>query len=127
MFVHGSESVSLGRVAIDLITVAPALLARVRFGPAELRGGVGFRVGGARLTGTPADPAPAHGDSLVAAVYGPMLTLSASLRLGRFMLVEIAGEAGWLIRPLGALVAHQRELTLGRAFLGLQLGLGFAS
>ena len=127
MFVHGSEAVSLGRVATDLITVAPALLARVRLGPVDLRGGVGLRVGGARLTGSPANPATARGDSLVAAVYGPMLTVSTSVRLWRFLLVEIAGEAGWLIRAIGGLVAHQREVSLGGAFLGFQLGLGFFS
>jgi hypothetical protein len=127
MFVHGSEAVSLGRVATDLITVAPALLARVRLGPVDLRGGLGFRVGGARLTGSPADPATARAGSLVAAVYGPMLTVSTSVRLWRFLLLEVAGEAGWVVRPIGGLVAHQREVSLGGAFLGFQLGLGFFS
>jgi hypothetical protein len=127
MFVHGSEAVSLGRVATDLITVAPALLARVRLGPVALCGGLGFRVGGARLTGSPADPATARGESLVAAVYGPMLTVSTSVKLWRFLLLEVGGEAGWLIRAIGGLVAHQREVSLGGAFLGLQLGLGFFS
>jgi hypothetical protein len=127
MFVHGSESVYLGRVAIDVITAAPALLARVRLGPVDLHGGLGFRVGGARLTGSPTDPATVRAGSLVAAIYGPMLTVGTSVKLWRFLLLEVAGEAGWVIRTIGGLVAHQREVSLGGAFLGFQLGLGFFS
>jgi hypothetical protein len=127
MFVHGSELVSLGRVAIDLITAAPALLARLQLGPVDLRGGLGFRVGGVRLTGSPADPATARGGSLATAFYGPILTVGTSVRLWRLLLLEVAGEAGWMIRPVGGLVSHQREVSLQGVFLGLQLGLGFVS
>jgi hypothetical protein len=127
MFVHRSEAVSLGRVATDIITTAPALVARLRVGPVDLCGGVGFRVGGVRLTGSPTDPMTARGDSLAAAFYGPMLTVSSSVKLWRFLILEVAGEVGWMIRPIGGLVAHQREVSLEGAFLGFQLGLGFFS
>lgn len=116
----------LGSVTFESLSLAPVALARAALGPITARGGVGARVGLGRMTGDARDPERTTVGSFSAAWAGPMVTSGLGARFWRRLTVELAIEAGYVALPLGARVAHVRDVTVEGPWLGAALGLGWA-
>jgi len=95
----------------------------LQLGRVLLGGGPGFRGGGARLVGTPADATLVEGRTLSAALAGPALLAEAALGLGRFDL-SFTVESGWALWNLQGRVDGQPLTALANLWLSATLGVG---
>lgn len=125
---HGGASSALGALHADTLTTSfgGAVQHRVplRGAVLGLRAGGGLRVGAARLSGTPTDPAQASGDTVWGALVGPLGLLSASVSLPRHLCAELALEGGYVLSPTGGRVGESRVIAVEGPWVGLHLGLG---
>ena len=120
---HGATATVLGTVNRDLVSARAALLFHQRLPYLILRGGVGGRLGAAKLAGEPADAKT----TLSAAVWGPwggpLLTLGLSAAAAR-MRLDLSIEAGYVVSPVAARVGGVRAVAIDGTWFGVQLGLG---
>ena len=119
---HRSTPTTLGDVAVDSVTAAAHVLAHKRWSRISLRGGCGLRVGATILSGR--GNGGVHGDHVVWAAGGPVLSFSLGLVVVRLLTLELGAEGGYWLFPAGGLVNGRREVAVEGPFVGAQLGLG---
>jgi len=121
---HGTATASLGTVAVDTVSFGAALVVHQAWSRLGLHVGIGLRGGAVRLDGTPRNAEVAVGQSGWAAWGGPMAQVSLGVVATRRLLFELGVESGFVVSSVGGLVAGVRELSLGGAWIGFQLGVG---
>lgn len=120
---HGATATVLGTVNRDLVSARAALLFHQRVPYLTLRGGLGVRLGAAKLAGEPADPKTTLGAAVWGPWGGPLLTLGLSAAAARVRL-DLSLEAGYVVSPVAARVGGVRAVALDGTWFGIQLGLG---
>ncbi len=120
---HGSVAVSLGHVRIDTITVGAAIVAHHEWSIVSMRAGAGLRIGAATMTGEPSSPLR-NGRSVVSPWGWPLRVLALSVTPIRPLVLELQGEAGYVVLPLGGSVGGGDEITLSGAWAAVQFGAG---
>ena len=120
---HGATATVLGTVNRDLVSARAALLFHQRVPYLTLRGGLGARLGAAKLAGEPADAKTTLGASVWGPWGGPLLTLGLSAAAARLRL-DLSLEAGYVVSPVAARVGGVRAVALDGTWFGIQLGLG---
>ena len=120
---HGATATVLGTVNRDLVSARAALLFHQRVPYLTLRGGLGARLGAAKLAGEPADAKTTLGASVWGPWGGPLLTLGLSAAAARLRL-DLSIEAGYVVSPVAARVGGVRAVALDGTWFGIQLGLG---
>jgi hypothetical protein len=124
-FQRGERTFALGQVTADTVSVLAALLARASRGSLALRAGLGARVGGAWLSGTPADPSTAVGGVVQGAWWGPVALLDASLTVRKRVVLELTVESGHVARPVVATVPGADPVPIDGTWIRGGLGVGF--
>jgi hypothetical protein len=110
-------------VTQDLLSARATLLVHQRVPYLTLRGGLGARIGAARLSGEPADPKAVVGAAVWGPWGGPLLTLGLSAAAARLRL-DLSVEAGYVVAPVAAWVGGVRAVAVEGTWCGIQLGLG---
>jgi len=123
---HASVPASLGSVAVDTVSIGGAFVAHQSWSALALRGGLGFRGGIARLTGEPNDPDAVRASTLNAPWGGPMAVAGVGIRPITMLSIELVAEAGYVILPVRAKVAAEREAGVDGAWIGATLAIGLA-
>jgi hypothetical protein len=121
---HGETEVSLGRVTMDTFTVGGSLYLYRRWAWATFQLGFGIRVGMARLSGETDESVEAQTASGIAPWGWP--TANGGLRIEPYgpLIIEAAGETGYVVLPMSGTVDGRREYTVDGLWLGAQLGIG---
>jgi len=120
---HGATATVLGTVNRDLVSARAALLFHRRVPYLTLRGGLGARLGAAKLAGEPADAKTTLGAAVWGPWGGPLLTLGLSAAAARVRL-DLSIEAGYVVSPVAARVGGVRAVALDGTWFGIHLGLG---
>ncbi len=121
---HGETEVSLGRVALDTLTLGGSLYLFRRWSRVTFQLGAGLRLGAARLSGTPYASQYARAGSGVAPWGWPTAIAAIRLRPIGPLVVEASGELGYVVLPMSGNVAGRAEVTISGPWVGAQLGLG---
>lgn len=121
---HGNAVVPLGSVSVDLINVGTAFVMHYATPRIAFQGGVGLRGGAARLSGSPVSSDAATGGTVWGAWGGPLATASLGVAVSRRLLVDLAAEAGYVVVPVGGLVADVRQVAVDGAWLSFRVGFG---
>ena len=123
---HGEVTTQPGKVAVDTVTGAGAVVGRRSWARATLGGGIGFRIGATILRGTANVSALVRSDSVVWAGGGPFGTLGVSVIAVRGLVLELNAEGGYWLFPTGGLINGRRDVAVEGPWLGMQLGVGLA-
>ncbi len=115
---------SAGNVRLFLVSLAPRLVARGRYRSLVLEIGAGMRVGVARLSGQPSEPAMIEGRVLHAAWGGPIAVSAVRVPLGSRARVGVGIEAGYTTLSVVGRVPMAPPVELRGAWLGLHLSAG---
>lgn len=121
---HGTVRASLGRVDVDTATIGGSIVLHREWGPLSMRAGLGLRMGAARMTGVPYRSDLAIGRSVWAPWGWPLGVLALSAMPVRPLVIELQGETGYVVLPLGGKVGGGQEITLAGAWAAVQLGVG---
>ena len=121
---HGETEVSLGKVALDTLTLGGSLYSYRRWSPVTFQLGAGLRLGAARLSGTPYASQSARAGSGIAPWGWPTAIAAVRLRPIGPLVVEVSGEVGYVVLPMNGNVAGRTEVTISGPWVGAQLGLG---
>ena len=121
---YGSVQRSLGRVDIDTATIGGSIVMHREWGPLSMRAGLGIRMGAARMSGVPIRSDLAIGRSVWAPWGWPLGVLALSVTPIRPLVIELQGEMGYVVLPLGGKVGGGQEITLAGAWAAVQLGVG---
>ncbi|MBI5531428.1 MAG: hypothetical protein HY898_01855 [Deltaproteobacteria bacterium] len=121
---HGSVAATIGEVNIDTATLGGSLVLHREVSVLSMRAGLGLRFGVARMMGKPYSSQLAEGKSVVAPWGWPLGVLALSITPIRPLVLEVQGEAGYVVLPLGGQVGGVQEITLQGAWAGVQLGIG---
>lgn len=121
---HGETDVSLGRVTMDTFTAGGSLYLYRRWGWSTFHLGLGIRVGMARLAGETDETVAATAQSGIAPWGWP--TATAGIRIEPYgpLVVEAAGETGYVVLPMTGTVEGRREFVVDGLWVGGQLGVG---
>jgi outer membrane protein with beta-barrel domain len=122
---HSSDATPpLGSVAIDSLSSAATLLYYLGLTrAASLYGGAGLRVGAARLTGDPGDPATVQAGTSEAPWLGPEVRLGLGLALTKHLRADVEVELGDVLLDATGKVLESNVGVRG-SWLGLELGVG---
>lgn len=120
----GLSPVSAGNVRLILVSLAPRLLARARYRSFVLEIGAGMRVGIARLSGQPSEPAMVEGRTIQAAWGGPIAVSAVRVPLGSRVRVGMGLEAGYTTLSVVGRIPMAPPVELRGAWLGLHLSAG---
>ncbi len=123
LVLHGTAATALGGVTQDLLSARAALLLHHRVPYLTLRGGVGGRLGAARLSGEPANPATTLGAVAWGPWGGPLLAIGMTAAASRVRL-DLGVEAGYVVSPVAARVGGMRAAAVDGTWFGVQLGIG---
>jgi len=115
---------ALGRVDIDTATLGGSIVMHREWGPLSMRAGLGIRMGAARMSGIPYSSDLAIGRSVWAPWGWPLGVLALSVTPIRPLVIELQGEMGYVVLPLGGKVGGGQEITLAGAWAAAQLGVG---
>jgi len=121
---HGETEVSLGKVALDTLTLGGSLYLFRRWSRVTFQLGAGLGLGAARLSGTPYASQYARAGSGVAPWGWPTAIAAIRLRPIGPLVVEASGELGYVVLPMNGNVAGRAEVTISGPWVGAQLGLG---
>ena len=122
---HGTSNASLGTVSTDVLSAGAAFVFCQPWTRVSLRLGGGLRGGAVRLSGVPTPSAPdAHGAAFWGAWVGPMALGNVTVIATRRLVIDAAVEGGYVVAPVGGLVAGRREVAVDGAWIGFQLGIG---
>ncbi len=119
---------ALGEIESDLLSSRATLQAHLAWSRLLLRGGLGLRVGGVRLTGSPGDGALTTAREAWAPFGGPLLSLGLAFAPHslRRLRADLTSEAGYLLWSATARVDGQSSLALAGPWIGLSLSLGLS-
>ncbi|MEO7092616.1 MAG: hypothetical protein ABI175_05145 [Polyangiales bacterium] len=123
---HASVPVALGAVALDTVSASFALTAFERLGAITVRGGLGVRLGAARITGETSDSARIEGSSIAGFFAAPHAVASVSLSPWGPLVIEAAAEGGMVVAPVRGHIAGERDVGVAGGFFGATLGVGAA-
>lgn len=121
---RGSPAAAPGSVQLDGAGGAAALLGRAAVGRWTLAAGPGVRGGVLRLRGRPADPGAFAGQSVSAFTGGPALFAALAPPLAGRLAIELAAEAGYLMRPVAGYAGPERVVAVAGGWFGGTLGVG---
>ena len=123
LYHRGSTTTALGEVSSDLLSARLGLGGHLRVPHVILRGGVGARLGAARLAGQATDPGGTTSQALWGPFGGPLGALGLTAAAGRLR-IDLGAEVGYVTSPVAARVNGSRAVAIEGAWLGIQLGLG---
>jgi hypothetical protein len=112
--------ISQGNLSLGLSAYAQYIAARY-----ALRAGVGARAGPVWLVGQPYSLDSASGSSLFGVWGGPMITASLSVPVHPAVALEASAEAGYVVRPVTALVNGSPAASIEGAWGAVNLGVGW--
>lgn len=121
---HGTAAVSLGSASVDTVSFGAALVFHQAWRKVGLHLGAGLRGGAARLSGSPNPMGTAQGKSGWGAWGGPLGIVDLSVVANRRLVFDLGLEAGYVVVPVGGLVAGAREVAVDGAFVGFHVGGG---
>lgn len=118
---------ALGDLTSDLLSSRATLQAHLAWSRLLLRGGLGLRVGGARLAGAPGDSASTIAREAWAPFGGPLISLGLAFapQSLRRLRADLTSEAGYLLWSATARVDGQPSLAIAGPWVGLSLSLGW--
>jgi hypothetical protein len=112
--------ISQGNLSLGLSAYAQYTAARY-----ALRAGVGARAGPVWLVGQPYSVDSAAGSTLFGLWGGPMITASLSVPVHPAVSLEASAEAGYVVRPVTALVNGSPAASVEGAWGAVNLGVGW--
>ena len=121
---HGETTVSLGKVALDTLTLGGSLYLYRRWSVLTFQLGAGVRLGAARLSGEPFSSQYARAGSGIAPWGWPTAIAGLRLRPLGPLIIEGSGEVGYVVLPMSGSVGGVHEVTISGPWIGAQLGLG---
>jgi hypothetical protein len=123
---HASVPVALGGVAVDTVSASFAAVAFHRISSFTLRGGIGLRLGAARITGETSDSVRIEGSSLAGFFAAPLALVSVSYSPVAPLVLEASAEGGAVVAPVRGHVAGERDVGIAGGFFGAMIGVGVA-
>jgi hypothetical protein len=121
---HGTSRVSLGEVSTDVVDVGAAVTARQTWSRWSLRLGAGARGGAARLSGSPDPSAGTQGKKFWAPWIGPLALGRVELVVTDRLVLDVGIEGGYVVSPVGGLVADRREVAVDGPWMAVDVGVG---
>ena len=115
---------ALGTAQISMWSTALRASLRLYRGRAWLDAGAGGRVGLARMTAVPFDPAVARGGTLAGTWGGPLAYVGVGVRIWRFV-VAMGIEAGAVLRDVSGLVDDGTSISVSGRWLSGTVGIGW--
>lgn len=121
---HGELDVTQGRVTMDTFTLGGSLYLYRRWAWLTFQLGFGIRVGMARLSGRPDEGSGVQAQSGIAPWGWPTATAGIRIEPIGPLVIEAAGETGYVVLPMSGTVDDRREILVDGLWLGAQLGVG---
>jgi hypothetical protein len=122
MFEWGSLRNQRGNFAVTNATLGGIVSFYQNYRYATVRAGAGLRIGLVRTESRLADVTSSN--SAVAPWGWPLGAVSLTVRLGRGVLLDLGGEAGYVVLPTTAGTSQLGDSSFQGAWYGLQLGMG---